>query len=141
MSNTVMQQIQRGSAYVAFLSKHADYLTENEHAYREGNWSGISFYQTWNGINFSISGNHEQSKNLMTDFRRYLGGKWDKDARYGEFILSGEVDGIHVEISCDREAVCTKRVVGTKTVVHEATEARVEEVEEVEWDCGLVLDD
>lgn len=73
--------------------------------------------------------------------RRTIGGKWDKREvnNYG----SAEMVFSHgrYEIKVQREAVCTRRVVGTETVTKPAVSLpeRTETVEIVEWDCSPVL--
>lgn len=73
--------------------------------------------------------------------RRTIGGKWDK--REHNSYGSAEMVFSHgrYEIKVQREAVCTRRVVGTETVTKPAVSLpeRTETVEIVEWDCSPVL--
>ena len=79
---------------------------------------------------------------MVAAIRRAVGGKWDKREAQGvswpEMVFEREGYSITVK----REAVCTRRVVGTETVTLPAVEAQPErtvEREIVEWDCEPVL--
>lgn len=54
------------------------------------------------------------------------------------FKITRDFDGIILKFVFMREAVCTKRVVGTKLVPAAFIEAHEEEI--VEWDCSPVLE-
>lgn len=74
---------------------------------------------------------------------RALGGHWGKDPVGDElFSFKGKIAGLYVDVTAHREAVCTRRVVGTETVTEKvATAFEVQTVERdiVEWDCGSLL--
>lgn len=80
---------------------------------------------------------------MVAAIRRAVGDKWDKR----ESRTIGDADGLAYEregyrITVNREAVCTRRVVGTETVTLPAVEAQPErtvEREIVEWDCQPIL--
>ena len=67
----------------------------------------------------------------------------------GWMNFSGQVNGVKWEVTCARESVCVRRVVGTKEVTREVPDPSVEvpmievteTVEEVEWDCQPILAD
>lgn len=63
--------------------------------------------------------------------------------RYGEswMELSRWFGQIRFEANINRDQVCTKRVVGTRTRIEPARPERVIEEEIVEWDCAPILDD
>lgn len=73
--------------------------------------------------------------------RRIIGGKWDKREQNsygtGEMVFHRPA----YEIKVQRQAVCTRRVVSTETVVKPAVSLpeRTETVEIVEWDCSPIL--
>lgn len=74
----------------------------------------------------------------IADIRRAVGGTWTKREAGSKMYF--ERDGY--TISVDREVVCTRRVVGTKTVTLPAVEAQPERTVErdiVEWDCQPLL--
>lgn len=85
----------------------------------------------------------------MAAAARALPCKWDKrpwesnGAAY--FDLRGKIAGLRVELTAYRDAVCTKRVVGTeereveKVVTPAVVEKVTETVDVVEWDCGPLL--
>ena len=53
-----------------------------------------------------------------------------------------EQEGLKLTIAVKRDAVCTRRVVGTETVTLPAVEAQAERTEErevIEWDCEPLL--
>lgn len=75
---------------------------------------------------------------------RAIGGLWNKGGYDDRLTLTRDWRGIQLNIFVTREEVCTRRVVGTETVVVPAVEAQPErtEVRElVEWDCAPVLGD
>lgn len=59
--------------------------------------------------------------------------------------LNGQLAGLHVQLYADREAVCTRRVVGVEdreveeVVTPAVTRKVTKPVEIVEWDCGPIL--
>ena len=83
----------------------------------------------------------------VTKFARQCGYKVEKDYDY-DFSIIVTIPAVanekslayHPEITisynCDREAVCVKKVVGTKVVPAHTTPERIEEV--VEWDCQKI---
>lgn len=78
---------------------------------------------------------------MVAKIRRIVGGKWDKREQNG--ITSPEMvferDGYQITVK--RDAVCTRRVVGTETITKPAISLpeRTETIEIVEWDCSPVL--
>jgi hypothetical protein len=96
-------------------------------------------------IDFTVTG--PQSKALMAEIRRTIGGKWDKRYVGSEFQMVQQREDTalpEIVISGSRESVCTPRVVGTTTTTvpaREAVPATTVTVDEVEWDCGTLLDD
>lgn len=75
---------------------------------------------------------------------RAIGGHWDKDIRDDEVRFTAKLGLLDLDVQVVREAVCTRRVVGTEEVTIPAVEARPErtEVREVvEWDCQPILAD
>lgn len=80
---------------------------------------------------------------MVAKIRRIVGGKWTKHEAHG---ISGDPEMYFkregYEIRVKRDAVCTRRVVGTREVVKPAISLpeRTETVEIVEWDCHPVLE-
>lgn len=76
------------------------------------------------------------------DIRRTIGGTWDKSYSGEDLVLRRDHAGITYTITVKREAVCTRRVVGTETVTLPAQAAlpeRTVEREVIEWDCDPIL--
>ena len=78
-------------------------------------------------------------RDTLNQIRRSLGGTWRKIAGSDSFAVEQKLDnGITLQVIAQREAVCTRRVVGTREVTIPAREATPELVvvdEIVEWDC------
>lgn len=78
---------------------------------------------------------------MVAYIRRAIGGKWDK-AEQDDF-MGAEMVFTHpgYRVTVKRDAVCTRRVVGTKTETKPAISLpeRVETTEIVEWDCSPLL--
>ncbi len=80
---------------------------------------------------------------MVAYIRRTIGGKWDKAERndYGSDKMEFTRPGYRITVN--REAVCTRRVVGSTTVIKPAISLpeRTETTEIVEWDCHSLLSD
>lgn len=80
---------------------------------------------------------------MVAHIRRTIGGKWDKAEvnDYGTERMRFSTPGYEIEVH--REAVCTRRVVGSTTVTKPAISLpeRTETTEIVEWDCHSLLSD
>jgi predicted nucleotidyltransferase len=131
-----------------FLTRHCELLKQLElEAVREANdgrYGEYTYVQIeadyGDDVDFIVYG--PDAKQVMAILRKaFSPGRWDKDTDSYYFALKREVNGLNIEIKAHRDAVCQRVVVGTKTVVRKAVEARpetVEEVEEVEWVCGTL---
>jgi hypothetical protein len=102
-------------------------------------------FVTQYGVNWSIyPWDVDDVAAAVADVRRAVGGKWDKSTDGGDkMALTTIRDGIKFVVEVDREKVCTRRVVGTETVMLPAVVAapeRTEEREIVEWDCDPILE-
>jgi len=96
--------------------------------------------QPWNPLGWNLLGDEAQ-RETAAGIIRELGGTWDKSATV-YFYAQSAMRGLHLQIAADREAVCERRVIGTRTVVKQvATAFEDREVKEdvVEWDCGSLL--
>ena len=85
---------------------------------------------------------HEDIQAVAGLIRRRLGGRWKKTYDRDELVLRREQEGLKLTIAVKRDAVCTRRVVGTETVTLPAVEAQAERTEErevIEWDCEPLL--
>lgn len=80
----------------------------------------------------------------VAKFARSMGYKVEKDYD-NNFSLNVTLPGIEdsetdkpvtLHYYCDREAVCVKKVIGTKVVPAHTTPERIEEI--VEWDCQKI---
>jgi len=106
----------------------------------------VSFWAGAESVQLTVSG--PEQRETMRALRKAIGGKWEKGGHGSRFELTrewgeGEVT-ISLEIEGERENICQRIVTGTR--VREIPEveyqpARTEEVEEVEWVCGNLLDD
>jgi hypothetical protein len=131
-----------------FLTRHCELLKQFEHEVVQeangGRYEDITYVQIdadyGDDIEFIVYG--PGAKQVMAILRKVFSpGRWDKRTDSYYFALKREVNGLNIEIKAYRDAVCQRVVVGTKTVIHKAVEARpetVEEVEEVEWVCGTL---
>lgn len=74
---------------------------------------------------------------------RAIGGRWDKDATHPNlFVISTRLRGLLVDVTADRDQVCTRRIVGSQTVIKKiptAFEEREIKQDIIEWDCGSLL--
>ena len=77
-----------------------------------------------------------------------LGGQWDKRESGDEFKFTQHSDGIALEVTVARAAVCERVVVGTHEVTvpatpkipaRPATAERTTTVEDVKWVCSSLL--
>ena len=123
--------------YIVALRELADYL-ETHHLpdEKKGWWSAKE--DTFSSPNLFI---RTYSKEDFSDFCRALGGfekKWDESSTGAEVTLAS---GVRIHVSTDRQNVCKRIVVGTRTIeakperteVIEAEPERTEEI--VEWEC------
>lgn len=87
----------------------------------------------------------ETEKEFMARAAKAMGsGRKNYGSSYFDLIAETP-EGTHVEVSADREATCTRRQIGTKTVTVPARPAQPEVVEHTieepvyEWDCSGIL--
>lgn len=108
----------------------------------------ISVNAYYSCVEFTVSG--PNAKDIVRTLRRAIGGLWEK-APVGEMFkikqpLTKDADWPLVTIEVARDAVCVPKVVGKKKVTIKAVEAReaqperVEYVDEIEYDCGNLLE-
>lgn len=93
-------------------------------------------------LHINGKGAAETQRKIAVCIIRTLGGKWDKGIDDRAVDFTQERDGLELQVTVVREAVCTRRVVGTETVIIPAVEATPEQTVErevVEWDCAPVL--
>ena len=89
-------------------------------------------------------GDSAKEKEFVRKVIRALGGLWEKDPNGSTMYFKQEdVFGyFSTTIYVDRDAVCERKLVGTKDVevpAQEAVEAHVETVPLYEWECGSLL--
>lgn len=145
----------RLDALSLFLKQHSQLLTavsydtvdalDPDADYKDQTWA--DFYTQ--GGNLTISVNGPGQREMVRTIRRAIGGKWEKGGYGNTFLLRQQIpaflDGVHitVEISMSREQVCIPVVVGKRTRTIPAVEAAPERTvteDEVEWQCGNLLD-
>jgi hypothetical protein len=88
---------------------------------------------------------HDEAMEHLRGKARLFGGRWEKKPEGETFTLVRKLGGlIEYHLRAPREAVCEKRVVGTRQVQRPVQSFEVPEMEtvyedEVEWDCPTVL--
>lgn len=129
----------------AFLAAHPSvpppYITIYDHIPEVAE---LKWYLHING-----KGGPEQQKRTAQQIIRSIGGTWDKSAatRDDSMDFTQERDGLSLQVTVVREAVCERVVVGTETVTvpaqpaSEALPERTVEREVVEWRCASLLAD
>lgn len=93
-------------------------------------------------LHINGKGGADKQREIALGILRTIGGKWDKTYNDSDADFKQKRDGLSLHVVVVREAVCTRRVVGTETVTLPAVEAapeRTVEREVVEWDCSPVL--
>lgn len=127
------------AAYISGLRKFANILEAKPEV-------PLPFYGSSDGAPVIISfGSDEGARDRLTAARQAVGGQWNKTVDDKWLNLSRALDGFHIQLYAHRDAVCTRRVVGTeaKEVEEEVTPAvtrRVtKEVDVIEWDCDPLL--
>ena len=86
-----------------------------------------------------------EQKSVAAEIIRSIGGKWDKQELGDRFVYTTTVNGLKINISVTRDAVCERVVTGTETVTIPATDAveaqpeRTEVRDIVEWRCLPLL--
>lgn len=93
-------------------------------------------------FNWFLMHNDTDQKTAAASIMRTLRGSWQKRERGNALDFKSARPGLSLEFTVQREAVCTRRVVGTETVTIPAVEAQPERTEKravVEWDCAPVL--
>lgn len=93
-------------------------------------------------LSINDRGTPAEQKAIAQQIIRAIGGHWDKDARDDEVSFDQRRGSLAMQVLVVREAVCTRRVVGTEEVTIPAVEAKPERTETrevVEWDCAPIL--
>ncbi len=88
-------------------------------------------------------------KDFLRRFVRAVDGPAQKGYRDDAFDLDGRLDGLHLGVIAQRDAVCERVVIGTREVTREVpdpdalaavpTTTVTETVEDVEWVCAPLL--
>lgn len=133
-----MTETDQRSEYIAGLRAIADALEQHP---------DVKLPYHGNTGTFSWVTSHEADPKAETaKIVRTFGGDWTKRENQGDLmVFVGRIAGVSVDIICDRDTVCTRRVVGTEdrevqmVVTPAVTETVTETVEVVEWDCGSLL--
>lgn len=143
MPETTEQTDDRRASYIAGLRQLADLLEQHEDMPLP--WDGSRRYADLDWLFFDRE--EEQQKALMATLARYLPGQVEKNATGDYFHLRGRIAGLHVRAMASRDAVCVRRVVGTREVTRTVPDPSfdvplvdvTETVEDVEWDCTPLL--
>ena len=136
MTNTELTDNAERAAYIAGLRQFAD-LLENDPGLSLPDTRRIDWYL------FAGDAGDTEQKRLAADLVRRLPGQFDKCELDRLFCFRGSIEGLGLEVTVDRSAVCRRVVVGTKTVKKPDPAAPLIEVEvdEVEWQCEPLLAD
>lgn len=94
-----------------------------------------------------FSDEHMSQKDLAVEIVKMIPGKVDKDLNgHNDWMhFTGSYEGVNWEVIVERQAVCTRKVVGVREVTEEVPDpeapmiTRVREEEVVEWDCDPLL--
>lgn len=137
-----MNTPEQRSAYTAGLRHLAELLDDNPGI-------PLPLGHTSNNHIVILFPSSKEPRAAMAEAARVFPCTWTKNAGEDFFDLNGKLAGLNIELSAPREAVCTRRVTGTREVTREVPDpdllARVpmvevtETVEDVEWDCGPIL--
>lgn len=133
--------ITEGMAFLRFLSDHAEarsdlltrYVTPPMHSVIY-----ISDDSEWNEATKEWETEAGSAARKMAAIATELGGRWEKHTTEHYFTLSRSFGPHTISLESPRDAVCTKRVVGTEEKeVRKVKEYETvtETVEVVEWDC------
>jgi len=104
----------------------------------------VSFWANIDNVSITVHG--PDQRETMRILRKAIGGMWKKGGYGNTFAIKrdwGEGNRLQLDIEGPRENICQRVVTGTSVREIPAIEyqpARVEEVEEVEWVCGNLLD-
>lgn len=133
------QEAQERADTIAGMRKLLDILEENPHVKMPYAFDSLSIY-FFNG---------EDNVKEMTETRRLIGGKWDKEPSGEYFNLVGRCGGVKVTLVSSRKDVCQRVVVGSREVYEDVPDpdlvAKVplkrvsRTVEDVEWICPETL--
>lgn len=124
--------------FTAGLRELADILDDNPEL-------PLPFSGTTSGLLWIASGGQDDHRDAAAAFTRAIPGTLHKKVRDNAFDLSGNVQGVRVNLIVDRDAVCSRVVVGTEQVTIPATPAtdaapeQTVEREIVRWDCAPIL--
>lgn len=118
------------------LDRHPELPTPYVNLWTSGNVD-INWY-----LHINNRGDEATQRESAQQIVRAIGGKWSKYFDDDEANFKQKRDDFSFHVCVKREAVCTRRVVGTETVTLPAVEAQPErtiEREVVEWDCEPIL--
>lgn len=133
------------AAYIDGLRQLADVLE----AHPEISLPVSSGTTRFGAMSFPCGSGPDAAQAMAAARRAFGSASWTKNVTnsdHGNWLnLAGQLAGLHVELYAARDAVCTRRVVGTEErevdvqVTPAVTEKRTETVEIVEWDCEPIL--
>lgn len=136
----INREFDKRAAYVAGLRQLADAL--DAHPEIPLPWYGA---ESRSPVIIGFHGADEDVRKRMAAAVRAMPSCWSKDPDEKWLNLNGQLAGLHVQLYASRDAVCTRRVVGTeeREVEEEVRPAETrkvrKQVDVVEWDCGPIL--
>lgn len=135
------------TAQTEALRKLADFIDEHPELDFGAGWDHNSVHADNDALGIHIKSHTTdgEKKSFTRAIIKALGGAWDKSP-LGDGTMTFDRSGVfgyfEATIFVDRDAVCERRLVGTKDVkvpAQEAVEAHVETVPVYEWECGSLL--
>ena len=145
MDDTTTTSTDPRADYIAGLRALADLLESTEELPLPN--TDTVYWYLFGSANLTL----EEQKTEALRIVRMLPGKQDKETTGDLYRLTGHVRGLQTQVIVERDAVCERVVVGTRTVEVEEPDPeavaalpkvrRTEVVEQVEWRCHPLLAD
>ena len=134
----INSEFEKRASYVSGLRKWADILEAHPQV-------PLPFYGTDSKSPVLINFGGEGTRDELAAARQAIGGQWEKTVDEAWLNLNGQLDGFYIQLYASRDAVCTRRVVGTeeREVEEEVRPAETrkvrKQVDVIEWDCHPIL--
>lgn len=132
------------AAYISGLRKLAALLEANPDLPRPYDGSN-----SMSPISFYVLSHQGDERSTIAALARAFPGETKKSYETDYFRLDGMIDGLHVSAVAYRDAVCERRVVGTREVTEEVLDPAAlaavprttvtKTVEDIEWVCAPLL--
>jgi hypothetical protein len=131
------------TAYISGLRRLADLLESDPDfplPYTGGPLSGLKWI-----VGYGKDQDAAWQRDFLRRFARAVDGPVQKGYRDEAFDLVGKLDGLHLDVIAQRDAVCERVITGTREVTREVpdpdalaavpTTTVTETVEDVRWEC------